>query len=66
MNVTGRTETHYSITDITEQQAQSILEIALTVQQNENDFSLDEQETANNMRQALLASGLKRGNNNAD
>lgn len=68
MNVKGRTETTYSITDMTEQQARDVLNVCVAVQmpEFENEITLDQQETLNNMRQALLASGLQRGEQNAD
>lgn len=63
MNVTNKTTRTYSVSELTEAQAGDLLETCITLsgKQNdfENDFTLDEFETANNLRQALLNAGVK-------
>ncbi len=65
MNVTNKTTKLFSILDITEQQAQDLLFIA-TNQETLNTLSGSEEETLNNLRQAFLAAGLtKKDDENA-
>lgn len=65
MNVKGQTETTYSITDITEGQAQGLLTIACNDGElssidikDGGEFCLEE--TLNSLRQSLLAAGVKK------
>ena len=60
MNVKTETKTRYSITDLTEQQAQDLLQLAANaegyVALDIQDESIDE--TLNALRQSLMQSGL--------
>lgn len=63
MNVTNKTTRLFSILDITEQQAQDLLNISTC---HEDQYSESENETLNNLRQAFLAAGLtKKGKQDA-
>lgn len=63
MNVTNKTTRTFDIFDITEDQAQDLLNIAAC---NEDQYSDSENETLNNLRKAFLAGGLTRkGEENA-
>lgn len=62
MNVKGHTETTYSLTGLTQAQAQELLEVACMDSEH---VKLDVrepaiEETLNNFRQALLSAGVKR------
>lgn len=58
MNVTNETTRLFTISELTEQQAQDLLNIAAV---HEDKFSESEEETLNNLRQALLSAGVKKG-----
>lgn len=63
MNVTNKTTRTFDILDITEDQAQDLLNIAAC---HEDQYTENENETLNNLRKALLAAGLTRkGEQNA-
>ena len=57
MNVSKKTEVTYSLTDLTEQQAQDLLNISTL---HEDTYNESETETLDNMRQTLLSAGLVR------
>ena len=57
MNVTKKTKVTYSLTDLTEQQAQDLLNISSL---HEDTYNESETETLNNLRQTLLSAGLVR------
>ena len=61
MNVTNKTTKLFSILDITETQAQDLLNLCIAAPEHLPMDILDDttQETLNNFRQALLAAGLK-------
>ena len=59
MNVSNKTTRLFTVSDITEDQAQDLFAICQAVEQNENDFRLEEMETAKNLRQALLNANVK-------
>ncbi len=56
MNVTNKTVRTFTVSEITEDQAQDLLSIAHL---HEDKFSEREEETLNNLRQALLTAGVK-------
>ena len=69
MNVTKKTEVTYSLTDLTEQQAQDLLTLAAKASVSTPPEGMKgiyipveagEFETLNNMRQTLLSAGLVR------
>ena len=57
MNVTKKTKVTYSLTDLTEQQAQDLLNISAV---HEDTYNESETETLDNLRQSLLSAGLVR------
>lgn len=57
MNVTNKTTKTFDIFDITEQQAQDLLNIAAC---NEDQYTENENETLNDLRKAFLTAGLTR------
>jgi len=60
MNVTNKTTKTFDILGLTEQQAQDLLFIA-TNEETINTLAGREEETLNNLRQALLEAGIKKG-----
>ena len=56
MNVTNKTVRTFAISEITEGQAQDLLSIAAC---HEDQYNESENETLNNLRQALLNVGVK-------
>ncbi len=57
MNVTNKTTKTFSISEISESQAQDLLSISVKIFPTE--VSASEKETLNNLRQALLSAGLQ-------
>ncbi len=57
MNVTNKTTKTFTISEITEAQAQDLINICAV---HEDQFNESEEETLNSLRQALLQVGLKR------
>lgn len=57
MNVTNKTVKTFSISEISEAQAQDLLSISVKIFPTE--VSASEKETLNNLRQALLSAGLQ-------
>ncbi len=64
MNVTNKTIRTFDILDITEAQARDLLNIA--VNDGSTKITESEKETLNNLRQALLAVGITKGEAHAD
>ena len=58
MNVTNKTTRPFSVSEITEHQAQDLLSIAACFPADV--FNESEEETINNLRQALLNAGVKK------
>ena len=58
MNITTQTTKTFSISDLTESQAEDLLSIAVESSEDERGYTRRQRETLNNMRQALLATGL--------
>lgn len=56
MNVTNKTTRTFTISEITETQARDLLSVARI---HEDQYTASEEETLNNMRQALLNAGVK-------
>ena len=56
MNVSNKTTRTYTVSDITEQQARDLLSVARI---HEDQYTDSEEETLNNLRQALLNAGVK-------
>ena len=67
MNVTNKTTRTFDILDLTEQQAQDLLNFCVTAPEHLPMDILDDttQETLNKLRQALLEAGITRGEQNA-
>ena len=57
MNVTNKTIRTFTVSEITEHQAQDLLSIAAL---HEDQYTDSETETLNNLRQALLNAGVKK------
>lgn len=60
MNVTNKTTCMFTISELTEQQVRDLLFIA-TNEETLNTLAGSEEETLNNLRQALLNAGIKKG-----
>lgn len=68
MNVTNKTTKTFTISEITESQAQDLLNIAANCpveQVQQGVITETQRETLNSLRQALLSVGLTRGDTNA-
>ncbi len=65
MNVTNKTTKTFTISQISEAQAQDLLSLSVKIFPTE--VTASEKETLNNLRQALLSAGLqnKKGDENA-
>jgi len=68
MNVNEKTQKLFKITDITEDQAQALMNIACRAcEKAPNNADPVELETLNNLRQAFLSAGIQKSDNkNAD
>lgn len=66
MNVTNKTTRTFTISEITEAQALDLVELSIALGEVPPTFTQSIHETLNNLRQALLSVGLKRGDTNAD
>ena len=66
MNIDKQEEVTYAVTDITQTQATNLLSLCITLNTNpeqyENDVTLDELETLNDLREVLLNAGVGRNN----
>jgi hypothetical protein len=63
MNVSNKTTRTFTIFDVTEDQANDLLAITKEIsncEDAENYYTLEQMETVNNLRQALLNAGVKR------
>ena len=61
MNVTTKTTKTFAVTDLTEQQAQDLMNVACIISDGDRKALAlfeGEQETMNNLRQALLQAGV--------
>ena len=65
MNVTNKTTKTFTISELTEQQAQDLLNMAARIPEDAHRTD-SEKETMNCLRQALLQTGLTRGEQHAD
>ena len=63
MNVANKTTRTFDIFDLTEEQAQDLLNLCIAAPEHLPMDILDDttQETLNNLRQALLEAGIKKG-----